>query len=106
MATLDPLRIDAPERLANDSIDLLEGRSDGVSNLSTITTPRPLGLCITTRHQFQARQVEHMLCRAYPQYKTEREGRSVRTDAPAAVVREVANACLIAGDSRWITVVA
>ena len=61
-------------------------------------------LCITTRHAFQARQVEYMLRKVHPQYKTEREGRSVRTDAPTTAVREAANACLIPVDSRWITV--
>lgn len=45
-----------------------------------------------------------MLRKTHPQYKTEREGRSVRTDAPSTAVREVANACLIAVDSRWLTV--
>ncbi len=72
--------------------------------MNTLTRPCHADVCLTTRHQFQARQVEHMLRKSHPEYKTEREGRSVRTNAPTATVREIANACLIAVDSRWITV--
>lgn len=72
--------------------------------MNALTRPCHADVCLTTRHQFQARQVEHKLRKDYPQYKTEREGHSVRTNAPTATVREIANACLIAVDSRWITV--
>ena len=61
-------------------------------------------ICITTRYEFQARQVEYTLRKGYPQYKTERDGRSVTTSAPSATAREAADAWRISEDSRWITV--
>lgn len=63
-------------------------------------------ICVTTRYEFQARQVEYTLRKGYPQYKTERNGRSVTTAAPSATVREVADAWCVADDSRWIVVAA
>lgn len=57
---------------------------------------------ITTRYEYQARQVEHSLRKEFPLYKTEREGRNITTNVPCGTVREVANACGIAEDSRWI----
>ena len=61
-------------------------------------------ICVTTRYEFQARQVEYTLRKGSPQYKTERDGRNITTEAPSGTVREVANACGIAEDSRWIVV--
>ena len=61
-------------------------------------------ICITTRHEFQARQVEYTLRKGCPQYKTERDGRSVTTAAPSITVREAADAWCITEDSRWIVV--
>ena len=61
-------------------------------------------ICITTRYEFQARQVEYTLRKSYPQYKTERDGRGVTTQAPSTTVREAAAAWCIAEDSRWIVV--
>ena len=61
-------------------------------------------ICVTTRYEFQARQVEHSLRKEFPLYKTERDGRNITTQAPSGTVREVANACGIASDSRWIVV--
>jgi hypothetical protein len=63
-------------------------------------------ICITTRYEYQARQVEHWLRKEFPLYKTEREGRNITTEAPSGTVRGVANACGIADDLRWIVVAA
>lgn len=61
-------------------------------------------ICIRTRYEYQARNVQNCLRKKFPLYKTERDGRSVTTEAPSGTVRDVANACSVPQDSRWIMV--